>query len=94
MQRVKTDLVRCRLPVLDSPTHIVPVMVGDARRVRAITDELVERHAIYVQPINAPTVPAGTERIRITPGPLHSDAMIEHLADSLAQTFSRHEVLP
>lgn len=85
--RVKQRLAEAGIPVLDNPTHIVPVMIGDAAKAKAASDRLLEHHAIYVQPINYPTVPRGTERLRITPTPFHDDAMIETLADALAETF-------
>ncbi|MGD9866827.1 MAG: 5-aminolevulinate synthase [Hyphomicrobiales bacterium] len=80
---LKARLARAGLPVLDNPSHIVPVMVGDPVLCKQLTDTLMQRFGIYVQPINYPTVPRGTERIRLTPGPLHSDADMDHLLDAL-----------
>ena len=76
------------IPYLKNPSHIVPVMVGDPVRCKHISDVLLDDYGIYVQPINYPTVPRGTERLRITPSPFHSDADIEHLVSSLAAIWS------
>jgi 5-aminolevulinate synthase len=81
--RVKRVLAEAGLPVLPTETHIVPLIVGDARLCKAASDMLMDRHNIYIQPINYPTVPRGTERLRITPTPYHSDDMIAELCDAL-----------
>lgn len=80
------------LPVVMSATHIVPVIVGDAGRCKALTDALLAEHDIYVQPINYPTVPRGTERIRLTPGPAHGPDRIAVLVDALDRLWGRLEL--
>ncbi len=85
---LKARLRAARLPLMPSPSHIVPVFVGDPVRCKQVTDALMERHSIYVQPINYPTVPKGTERLRLTPTPLHDDEAMDRLIAALQDVWS------
>ncbi|MBV8118844.1 MAG: 5-aminolevulinate synthase [Alphaproteobacteria bacterium] len=87
--RLKHRLAEARLPVMPSPSHIVPVMVGNAELCKAASDMLLQRHRIYVQPINYPTVAKGSERLRLTPTPLHSDDDIEAMVAALRDVWDR-----
>jgi len=80
------------LPVMGSETHIVPLMVGDPVKAKRISDILLAEYGVYVQPINFPTVPRGTERLRFTPGPTHDEAMMRELTDALVEIWSRMEI--
>ena len=86
---VKARLIARGLPVMDNPSHIVPVLVGDPVHCKAVTDALMEYYGIYVQPINYPTVARGTERIRLTPTPLHTDEHIDWLVTALGAMWAR-----
>jgi 5-aminolevulinate synthase len=90
--RVKAVLSVAGLPVIANDTHIVSVVVGDPQKCKAASDLLLTRHGIYIQPINYPTVPKGTERLRITPTPFHEDALIYDLAEALIDAWRQLEL--
>jgi 5-aminolevulinate synthase len=87
--QVRRRLDAIGIPTIDNPSHIIPVMVGDAHKCKMISDWLLEHHGIYVQPINYPTVPVGTERLRLTPSPVHSDGDVDKLVSALSEIWSQ-----
>jgi 5-aminolevulinate synthase len=90
--KVRRRLEALGIPMLDNPSHIIPVMVGSAHHAKLISDRLMSEHGIYVQPINYPTVPRGTERLRITPSPVHSDGDIDRLVRALSDIWGECEL--
>jgi 5-aminolevulinate synthase len=86
---VRARLKAIGIPMLDNPSHIIPVMVGDPKHTKMISDWLLDNHGIYIQPINYPTVPKGTERLRITPSPVHTPQDVDRLVDALSDIWSQ-----
>ncbi|MEL6747061.1 MAG: 5-aminolevulinate synthase [Pseudomonadota bacterium] len=89
VRRLRERLDALGIPHMENDSHIVPVMIGDAKKCKFVSDVLLEQYGIYVQPINYPTVPKGTERLRITPAPYHSTADLEHLTSALSDLWSQ-----
>ena len=91
-ETLKRLMAEAGLPVMASVTHIVPLMVGDPVKAKKISDILLAEYGVYVQPINYPTVPRGTERLRFTPGPAHSEEMMRELVSALVEIWDRMEL--
>jgi len=92
-EELKSMARAAKLPLMPSPSHILPIFVGDAKKCKMISDELLTEHSIYIQPINYPTVPRGTERLRITTSPYHKEVHMKALIHALTTLFKRHGVV-
>ena len=89
---LKAKFAAAGLPVMTSETHIVPLLIGCPVKTKRISDILLAEYGLYVQPINFPTVPRGSERLRFTPGPTHTAEMMDELVGALVEIFSREEL--
>ena len=87
VEKLKSNLKKNDIPFLESGSHIVPVIIGDAKLCKKASNILLDEYKIYVQPINFPTVPRGTERLRITASPNHTDIMVKDLTSALKNVF-------
>ncbi|MDF3047086.1 MAG: 5-aminolevulinate synthase [Candidatus Midichloriaceae bacterium] len=90
--KVKAGLVELGVCYLENPTHIIPIIIGDPSRAQQISETLLSDYGIYVQHINFPTVPRGTERLRVTPTPLHTDEMINYFCNSLSEALIKYDI--
>ena len=88
VKNLKIKLKKIRIPVIENNSHIVPILVGNPELCKKASDLLLKEYKIYVQPINYPTVPRGTERLRVTPTPLHNTSMIDYFVDSIGKVWS------
>jgi 5-aminolevulinate synthase len=89
VQTLKAHLNRLQIPFFENPTHIIPILIGDAKLCRDVSAYLLSRHHVYLQPINYPTVPKGTERLRLTPSAKHTPEMVTHLVEALHETWEQ-----
>ena len=88
VEKLKNKLKDIKIPVIKNNSHIIPILVGDPELCKKASDLLLTDYKIYVQPINYPTVPRGTERLRVTPTPLHNSEMIDYFVDSIEKVWS------
>ena len=89
---VRQRLDALGIPHVKNPSHIIPVMVGDPVKCKFISDLLLEQHGVYIQPINYPTVPKGTERLRITPSPVHTAEDVDKLVTALCELWTKFQL--